>query len=107
MSDYITLFCTVPTKEVGEKIAERLVGDRLAACVNMTGALSSVYRWKGEICRDEERLLIIKTRKALFEILCRAVVSLHPYEVPEIISLPIEEGHRPYIDWIGENTLEK
>ncbi len=104
MEEYRVVFCTVPSRDVAEKIADKLVGDRLAACVNILGGVRSIYTWKGEVCRDDELLLVIKSRAALFESLRAAVIALHPYEVPEIISLPIQEGHEPYMQWLRENT---
>ncbi len=107
MDAYSVIFCTVPTRETAEKIADALVPSGLAACVNIIGGLLSIYAWKGEICRDEECLLIIKSRRGLFEKIRQKINELHPYEVPEIISLPIDEGHEPYLRWIGESTGPK
>jgi periplasmic divalent cation tolerance protein len=72
--------------------------------VNIVGGISSIYTWKGELCREEECLLIIKTRLELFEPLRERIVALHPYEVPEIVAIPIVAGHVPYLDWIDEST---
>jgi periplasmic divalent cation tolerance protein len=105
MSDYIVVFCTVPSLQVAEKIAQTLVPQKLAACVNIVSGLVSVYSWKGEICREQECLLIIKSRRELFPLLKERIISEHPYEVPEIISLRIEEGHQPYLDWIEASTV--
>ena len=104
MKDFIVILCTVPSKEDGIKIARRLVEEELAACVNITGKILSVYKWKGEICNDEECLLFIKSNKKLFNKISREIVSLHPYEVPEVISLPITDGLEQYLNWIGDNT---
>ncbi|TAL30630.1 MAG: divalent-cation tolerance protein CutA [Spirochaetes bacterium] len=105
MSDYIVILCTVPSLQVAEKIAQTLVPRKLAACVNIVSGLISVYWWKGEICREQECLLIIKSRRALFPGLKEAILSEHPYEVPEIVTMPIEEGHQPYLDWIEASTI--
>jgi periplasmic divalent cation tolerance protein len=104
MSACIVIFCTVPSREVGVLIADSVVPDGLAACVNIVGGLMSIYRWRGEICRDEECLLIIKSRRKLFKKIKDRITSIHPYEVPEIVSLPIEDGHEPYLRWIREST---
>lgn len=104
MNEYIVLFCTVPSEETGHSIADSLVGKKLAACVNMTGVIHSTYSWKGEICRESERLLIIKSRPELFGDIEKEICALHPYEVPEIISVPILQGFHPYLSWIGEMT---
>ena len=104
--EYIVVFITVPNLEVGEKIGNTLVEEKLAACVNITSEIKSVYFWKGKIEEDKEYLLIIKTRKDKFESLERRVKEIHPYEVPEIIAVPIVLGSKDYLDWIDE-TLER
>lgn len=100
MSERVVVLVTVGSAEDADRIAGRLVEDRLAACVNIVPNVVSVYRWKGQIERDEERLLIIKTRRERFDALRAAVVALHPYEVPEVIALEIAAGHAPYLAWI-------
>ena len=104
MEKHIVVYCTAPSREVAVAIAESLVPGRLAACVNILAGIFSLYTWKGEFCRDEECLMIIKTRGELFERLRERIVALHPYEVPEIIALPIAAGHPPYLGWIDEST---
>lgn len=104
MEKHIVVYCTTPSNEVAVAIAESLVPGRLAACVNIVGGISSIYTWKGKLCREEECLMIIKTRRDLFERLRERIVSLHPYEVPEIVAIPIVSGHVPYLDWIDEST---
>jgi len=98
------VFCTVPDEEAGKKIAEEVVQKKLAACVNIVPGIHSLYRWKGELCRDNEFLLIIKSRKKLFTRLKKRIISLHPYEVPEIIALNISSGFDQYLKWIFEST---
>ena len=105
MENYIIIYCTVPSDEVGNAIAEDIVSSRLAACVNIVPNITSIYRWKDKICRDFENLLIIKSKKSLFDKICAAIRNNHPYEVPEIISVDIEGGSEPYLSWIGNNTL--
>ncbi len=105
MNQYITVLCTTPSKEVAESIAELVVQKGLAACANTIHGVHSIYTWKGETCRDNEYLMIFKTRGNLFEQLRMEISSNHPYEVPEIIALPILEGHRPYLDWIEQVTV--
>jgi periplasmic divalent cation tolerance protein len=105
-ADVIVVLVTCPSPEVGQKIAESVVEDRLAACVNVVPGLMSIYRWKGKICRDPESLLIIKTRRTKFPALCRQVRRLHPYSVPEVIGLPVAAGSAAYISWIQESTPE-
>jgi periplasmic divalent cation tolerance protein len=98
------VFVTVGKRDEAEKIASALVEEKLAACCNLVGPIRSVYRWKGEICRDEETLLIFKTRRESFEKLRARVVELHSYTVPEIIAVPIVAGHASYLDWVREET---
>jgi periplasmic divalent cation tolerance protein len=104
MSDPIVVLVTCGSEDEALKIANILVGDRLAACVNLVAPIRSVYRWEGKIWDEKEWLLIIKTQKHRFEALERKVKSLHSYSVPEIISLPITEGSSAYLNWIRENT---
>jgi periplasmic divalent cation tolerance protein len=95
---------TVAGAEDAERIARALVDRGLAACVNVLPGVVSVYRWKGEVARDEERLLVIKTLGERFEALRGALVEMHPYEVPELIAFRIEDGHPPYLGWLGESV---
>ena len=104
VSERVVAFSTVGKAEDAERIARVLVERRLAACVNVVPGVVSVYRWKGEVCRDEELLLVIKTRAERLEALREALVALHPYEVPELVALPIEAGHAPYLDWLDESV---
>lgn len=102
---YIPALVTAPSFETAEGIARNLVEQKLAACVNILPGVRSIYAWKGEIQADEEVLLLNKTRAALFaERLAPAIKALHPYEVPEIIALPIEMGAADYLDWVGQET---
>jgi periplasmic divalent cation tolerance protein len=95
---------TAPSEEVARSIARALVEERLAACVNLVPGLTSIYRWQGEVVEDKEVLLIAKTTTFAFKRLKERVLALHPYSVPEIIALPIAEGHGAYLDWLRENT---
>ncbi len=104
MEEYIVVFCTVPDEKTGLDIAEKLVKARLAACVNLNGGITSFYWWQDTIEKDSENLMIIKTRRELFPELEAKITSLHPYQVPEIVALPILQGHAPYLDWIREET---
>lgn len=95
---------TCPSKEVAEEIARALLKERLAACVNITGSLLSLFWWKGRIDQAEEALMLVKTRASLLEQLIAKVRELHPYEVPEVIALPITSGSEAYLAWLGEET---
>ncbi len=103
MSDPIVVFVTCGSEEEALKIANALVEDHLAACVNLVAPIRSIYRWEGKIWDEKEWLLIVKTQKHRFETLEKKVKSLHSYSVPEIISVPITEGSSAYLNWIGEN----
>ena len=105
MSDeFCVAFVTVGKADEAARIAETLVGERIAACCSLIRPVQSIYRWKGELCRDEETLMVIKTRRSQFERLRARVAELHSYSVPEIIALPIIAGHAPYLDWIRDET---
>jgi periplasmic divalent cation tolerance protein len=105
MNEFSVIFCTVPNIESGEKIANLLVEQKLAACVNIVPGLRSIYRWEDKICDDCELLLVIKTRSSIFEQIKSSIKSLHPYSVPEIISIPIKDGDDNYLKWIDQNAV--
>jgi len=100
----LVVLSTVGTAADAERIGRALVEARLAACVNVLPAVTSIYRWKGKVETEEERLLVIKTRADRFEALREALVGLHPYEVPEVLALPVTSGHQPYLDWLDQNV---
>jgi periplasmic divalent cation tolerance protein len=89
---------------MASSIADSLVNSHLAACVNIIKGIESVYQWQGKIEHDQEFLLLIKTRKALFSQLKHKIQVLHDYELPEIIAVPIETGERNYLNWIQSST---
>ena len=100
--DHLLVSITTSSLEEAERIAEALVQERLAACVNIVPAITSIYRWQEEVHRDSEVLLIAKSRPELFEPLAARVRELHSYEVPEIIAVPIVAGSKAYLSWIDE-----
>ena len=101
----IVVLVTTPSKKVGQQIAKDLLEKNLAACINIISPIESFYTWQGETCDDEETLLIIKSRAELFEHqLIPAIQRIHPYEVPEIIALPIIMGLGDYLNWVEEMT---
>jgi periplasmic divalent cation tolerance protein len=97
---YIVVFITAANKEEAAKIAEGLIAKKLAACVNIVEQVESVFWWEGKVDRGREVLLIAKTKRAKFPALVKLVKSLHSYEVPEIIALPIVCGEKTYLRWI-------
>lgn len=99
------VYVTVGSSDEADRLARALVEERLAACVNRIKAVQSIYRWQGRVEQSEEELLIIKTKKELFDRLKTRVQELHSYSVPEIIALPILEGNESYLKWLGEQLL--
>lgn len=104
-ADPLIVLCTVPDADTAGTIADTLVSEKLAACVNIVPGITSVYRWKGTIERDRELLLIIKSGQGAYPALERRIRALHPYELPEVIAVPIEYGLPGYLDWIN-NSLK-
>ncbi len=102
MSEYVQITTTTDSKELAQKIAETLVEKKLAACAQISGPITSIYEWKGKVENEEEWYCVIKTRKNLYQEVEENIKALHPYEVPEIIALPIVEGNKAYLAWINE-----
>lgn len=102
--DIRLLYCTCPDADTAQRIARTLVEQRLAACVNIVPGLRSLYRWQGEIHDDSECLLLIKTCASRIAPLTEAIRQLHPYELPEVIAVPVIAGLAPYLDWIRDST---
>jgi periplasmic divalent cation tolerance protein len=101
---YVIVYITAPDVETGEQIAAALINQKLAACVNLT-PVHSIFRWEGQVDREDETLLIVKTRADLFEgQLVPAVQALHPYKLPEIIAMPVVMGAPGYLKWIDTET---
>lgn len=102
--NHVVMLCTVPDRESGERIAQALVEERLAACVNLVPGLTSIYRWQGKVEKEPECLLVIKSTAARSQALMERIKTLHPYDMPEMIVLPITDGSPEYLKWITENT---
>src|SRR5215831_3137156 len=100
MTDKIVILCTCSSDEEAERLARALLNARLAACVNVIPGVRSFYRWQGAIEDSSERLLMIKTSRALFPDLRSAIEKSHSYEIPEIIALPIVDGAANYLRWL-------
>jgi periplasmic divalent cation tolerance protein len=100
MTDKIVVLSTCASAEEAERLARRVIDDRLAACVNVLSPVRSFYRWKGEIEDSAEWLLIIKSTRDKFDALRAALESAHTYEVPEVIAIPIVDGSPNYLSWI-------
>ncbi len=97
----IVVITTVGSEEQGDAIARELVARRQAACVNVIPGIKSVYRWQGEICRDSEYLLVIKTAAEKYESVATTIHEIHQYDVPEILAFDIERGDASYLAWIA------
>jgi len=102
MSEFLQIITTTDSRELAMRIAEKLVEKKIAACVQVSGPITSIYAWKGKIENAEEWYCVIKTRENLYQEVEEAIKALHPYEVPEIIALPILHGNKNYLDWITQ-----
>jgi periplasmic divalent cation tolerance protein len=100
----IVAFMTAPDADVAKRIGDTLVNEKLVACMNVVPGLRSLYRWKGQTCDDSEVLCLLKTRLSLFPAVRDRVVALHPYEVPELIALPVVASSESYAAWVQEST---
>jgi periplasmic divalent cation tolerance protein len=107
MGEYIQLFTTTERRDDAEMISREVVEKRLAACAQVLGPIMSTYWWKEEIERTEEWLCIMKSRRDLYNELENAVKSIHPYEVPEIVALPIVSGSQSYLKWLDQEVKPK
>jgi periplasmic divalent cation tolerance protein len=96
----MVVLTTTPNAEVAELIGRTVVAERLAACANVLAGVTSIFRWKGAVERESETLMILKTTASDVEALRERVVELHPYEVPEVIALPVDSGNAPYLEWV-------
>ena len=100
----LVVLCTCPNHGVANLLANQIIAARLAACVNLANPVQSVYLWQGKVEQSEEVQMIIKTRTELFEPLRQFIRSHHPYQVPEIVGLPVVMADEEYLSWIGEVT---
>jgi periplasmic divalent cation tolerance protein len=99
-TDVVVVLCTLPPGDAASSIARTLVGERLAACVNLVPQVRSIYEWDGAIRDEPEQLALIKTTADGFAALRARLVELHPYDVPEVIALAADDGHLPYLGWV-------
>lgn len=101
---YQLVLCTCPDQDSAQTIAEHLIDKGLAACVNILPGVMSIYSWQEKRESAQELLLVIKTTKKVYGALEKAITGLHPYELPEIIAVNIDNGNEGYLDWISKNT---
>jgi len=104
MTEVVLILTTVPDDDRGETLAQTLVTERLAACVNVLGPMTSIYRWQGAVERQPERQLIVKTTRDRIGAVRERIAQLHSYELPELIVLDVVEGSLLYLDWVKGET---
>ncbi len=107
MSENCVVLCTCPNDGVARDIASALVHENLAACVNILPEVTSVFEWKGTVETETEVLLVIKTAADRVERLNQRIPELHPYDVPEVVALPITAGLPAYLQWVSEETRQQ
>jgi periplasmic divalent cation tolerance protein len=103
----LLVITNLPDRAAAEKLADALIGQRVAACVNILAPCRSVYRWQDAVQHDEEHPLLIKTTRERYAALEAAIRALHPYELPEIIAVPVERGLPAYLDWVAAETASR
>lgn len=107
MSDAILIYCNVPDEAVAEKVAKTLIERELAACINLFPKIRSIYRWQGKVEEATEHTLVIKTLAKNYATIESIIVELHPYEVPEVIAIPIVQGLPAYLTWLAKESAGK
>ncbi len=100
----LVVLCTCPDQTSAHEIATALLERRLAACVNRVAGVESLYRWEGRIEQDQEILLLIKTTAARYGALEELIIEMHPYDVPEVLAVAVDEGSARYLDWIADSV---
>ena len=104
MTDALLVFTTLPSADKAAEIAKVLVEEKLVACANLLPAVRSIYRWQGKLHDENEVLVLLKTRAENLERLKLRLLEVHPYELPEMLAVPIESGYQPYLDWLAGET---
>ena len=104
MTEVVLILTTVPDDDRGETLAQTLVTERLAACVNVLGPMTSIYRWQGAVERESERQLVVKTTRDRVGAVRERIAQLHSYELPELIVLDVVDGSLGYLDWVKAET---
>lgn len=102
MTDALVVLVTAPDAETAARLARTLVEEKLAACGNVVPAVRSIYRWEGKLCDEQEALLVLKAPAQRFPELRDRILALHPYQLPEVIALRVEEGSEGYLAWIAK-----
>jgi periplasmic divalent cation tolerance protein len=104
MKTTVVVLVTAPTADAAAEIARGRVEEGLAACGNVVPAIRSIYRWAGEVQDEAEALLVLKTERRLVPALKERLPALHPYQVPELLVLPVEDGLAPYLEWVARSV---
>ncbi len=104
MTDALLVFTTLPSADKAAEVAKLLVEERLAACANLLPAVRSIYHWQGKLHDENEVLVLLKTRAEHLERLKLRILELHPYELPEVLAVPVEAGYQPYLEWLAGET---
>src|SRR5262252_7469612 len=104
MTDAMLVLTTLPNADAAEELAKNCVTEKLAACANLFPALRSIYSWQAKVQDENEVLVLFKTRQEHFERLKSRILELHPYEVPEVLAIPVEQGYQAYLDWLASET---
>lgn len=104
MTDAMLVLTTLPNADAAAEMARSIVEERLAACANLFPALRSIYKWQAKLEDQNEVLVLFKTRQEHFDRLRARILELHPYEVPEVLAIPVEQGYQPYLDWLARET---
>lgn len=102
MDSYIIVFCTTPSSEISNQIADVCIQKKIAACCNIMSSVKSVYEWEGKVEKSDEQLLMIKSTEDNFKAIENIINSIHTYDVPEIISVKINNGSESYLKWINQ-----
>lgn len=106
-SEIIIVFVTVPGLREGSRISKAILTSRLAACVNVIPGVQSIYKWKGKIVQEKEAMLVLKTTRLRYRKLEQKIKELHPYEVPEVIAIPLICGSPQYVEWVTREVANK
>ena len=106
-SEIIIVFVTVPGLREGSRISKAILTSRLAACVNVIPGVQSIYKWKGKIVQEKEAMLVLKTTRPRYRKLEQKIKQLHPYEVPEVIAIPLIFGSPQYIEWVTREVADR
>jgi periplasmic divalent cation tolerance protein len=104
VTDGLLVITTLPNADAAAELAKNVVGERLAACANLIPALRSIYKWQGKVQDENEVLVLFKTRQQHYENLKSRILELHPYELPEVLAIPVEQGYAAYLDWLAAET---